>query len=41
MLDKDKRLLNASLSVIDDIVRAIYNFGLNISNYKKNIWILY
>ena len=35
MLDKDKRLLNASLSVIDDIVRAIYNFGLNISNYKK------
>lgn len=35
MLDKDKRLLNASLSVIDDIVRTIYNFGLNISNYKK------
>ena len=40
MLDKDKRLLNASLSVIDDIVRAIYNFDLDITNYKKYLEII-
>lgn len=39
-LDSDKRLLNASLSVIDDIVRAIYNYGLNITSYKKYLDII-
>lgn len=39
-LDSDKRLLNASLSVIDDIVRAIYNSGLNITSYKKYLDII-
>ncbi len=40
ILDKDKRLLNASLSVIDDIVRAIYDFGLDITNYKRYLDII-
>lgn len=40
ILDKDKRLLNANFSVINDIVGAIYNFGLDITNYKKYLDII-
>ena len=35
LLDEDKRILNANLSVIDDIVRGIYNASVTITNYKK------